>query len=40
MLAKRESQILNVIVEYIDKNGYAPSVREIGEIVGLKSPAN
>lgn len=37
MLTERESQVLNVIVDYIKENGYAPSVREIGEIIGLKS---
>lgn len=37
MLTDRESEVLDIIVEYINKNGYAPSVREIGEIVGLKS---
>lgn len=37
MLNERELEILNVIVDYIKQNGYAPSVREIGKIVGLKS---
>lgn len=37
MLTERESQILNIIVDYIKENEYAPSVREIGELVGLKS---
>lgn len=37
MLTERESQVLGTIVEYIKQNGYGPSVREIGEIVGLKS---
>lgn len=37
MLTKRESDTLNVLVEYINQNGYAPSVREIAEIIGVKS---
>lgn len=37
MLNERELEVLNVTVDYIKQNGYAPSVREIGKIVGLKS---
>lgn len=37
MLTERESEVLNAIIEYIKQNGYGPSVREIGEVVGLKS---
>ncbi|WMM26803.1 LexA repressor [Tissierella sp. MB52-C2] len=37
MLTERESQVLNIIVDYIKQNEYAPSVREIGKIMGLKS---
>ncbi|WP_333638505.1 LexA repressor [Tissierella praeacuta] len=37
MLNERESEILNALVDYIKQNVYAPSVREIGKIVGLKS---
>lgn len=37
MLTERESQVLDIIVNYIEENGYAPSVREIGEIIGFKS---
>ena len=29
--------ILQSIVSYIEKHGYAPTVREIGEMTGLKS---
>lgn len=29
--------ILNCIIEYIDKHGYAPSYEEIGHIVGINS---
>jgi len=38
-LTKRQREILDVIVEHQTANGYPPSVREIGEAVGLKSPA-
>lgn len=37
MLNERESQVLNIIVDYIKENEYAPSVREIGKLAGLKS---
>ncbi len=37
MLTKREKEILNIITDYIKENGYAPSVREMCEITGLKS---
>jgi len=40
MLTERESQVLNIIVEYIKENGYGPSVREIGNIIGLKSTSS
>lgn len=32
--------ILDTIVAYIQKFGYPPTVREIGEIVGLKSSSS
>ena len=38
-LNKREKAILKYIEKEIDKNGYPPSVREIGKAVGLKSTA-
>ena len=34
-----QERIYDVIVRFVRKNGYAPSVREIGEAVGLKSPS-
>lgn len=37
MLTKIETQILNIIIKYIEDNGYSPTVREVGEIVGFKS---
>ena len=38
-LNKRQKQILRYITKQIEKNGYAPSVREIGKAVGLSSTA-
>ena len=34
-----QSKIYETIVRMIGEQGYAPSVREIGEAVGLKSPS-
>ena len=39
MLTDRQQQIWNYLVEYVDRHGYPPSVREIGEEVGLASPS-
>ena len=33
-------KIYNYIVQYIQEHGYAPSFREIGEAVGLKSTSS
>lgn len=38
-LTPRQRQILDVIVAFQRERGYPPSVREIGEAVGLRSPA-
>lgn len=38
-LTKRQRQILDFITEFINKNNYAPSIREIGENFSLNSPA-
>lgn len=38
-LTKRQRQILDYITEFNDKNGYAPSLREIGNYLDLSSPA-
>lgn len=32
--------IYEKVVEYIQKHGYSPTVREIGEMVGLKSTSS
>ena len=39
MLTERQQQIWNYLVEYVDQHGYPPTVREIGEAVGLASPS-
>src|SRR5690348_11435839 len=39
MLTDRQQQIWNFLVEYVDSHGYPPTVREIGEEVGLASPS-
>lgn len=38
-LSKRQQAILEFIMEEIRTKGYPPSVREIGEAVGLSSPS-
>jgi len=38
-LTDRQRQILNLITETVQTRGYPPSVREIGEAVGLSSPS-
>ncbi|MBA3842474.1 MAG: transcriptional repressor LexA [Actinobacteria bacterium] len=39
MLTARQQEIWNYLVEYVDLHGYPPTVREIGEQVGLASPS-
>jgi repressor LexA len=39
-LTVRQAKILQVIKDSVDKNGYAPSMREIGLAAGLASPAS
>ncbi len=39
MLTDRQQQIWNFLVEYVDSHGYPPTVREIGDEVGLASPS-
>ena len=39
MLTARQQEIWNYLVEYVDEHGYPPTVREIGEQVGLASPS-
>ena len=39
MLTKRQQEIWEFLVAYVDDHGYPPTVREIGEQVGLASPS-
>lgn len=36
-LTERQQQILNAIAGYISEKGYSPTVREIANMVGIKS---
>lgn len=38
-LTKRQQQVLDVVEQYMEENGYPPTVREIGDAVGLASPS-
>ena len=38
-LTAKQQQIYDYIIAFTDEHGYPPSVREIGEYVGLKSPS-
>lgn len=38
-ITAKQQQIYDYIVSFTDEHGYPPSVREIGEYVGLKSPS-
>ena len=39
MLTQRQREVYEFVVEYADGHGYPPTVREIGEAVGLASPS-
>jgi len=39
MLTERQREIWEFVVAYVDAHGYPPTVREIGEAVGLASPS-
>jgi repressor LexA len=39
VLTERQRQILDFLTRYVDAHGYPPTVREIGEAVGLASPS-
>lgn len=36
----QREEILKAIISYIQEHGYSPSVKEIGDMVGLKSKAS
>src|SRR5688572_9112902 len=38
-LTARQQEIWQFLVAYVDRHGYPPTVREIGEAVGLASPS-
>ena len=40
MLTQRQQEIWDYLVEYVDRHGYPPTVREIGEKVGLTSSSS
>ncbi len=39
MLTGRQQEIWDFLIEYVDRHGYPPTVREIGDRVGLASPS-
>jgi len=39
VLTGRQQQIWDFLVDYVDRHGYPPTVREIGNAVGLASPS-
>src|SRR5512143_2173364 len=39
MLTVRQQEIWQFLTDYVDEHGYPPTVREIGEAVGLASPS-
>ncbi len=39
MLTGRQQEIWDFLIDYVDRHGYPPTVREIGEAVGLASPS-
>jgi repressor LexA len=39
MLTGRQQEIWDFLVDYVDQHGYPPTVREIGEAIGLASPS-
>jgi repressor LexA len=39
LLTARQQEIWQFLVEYVDDHGYPPTVREIGDAVGLASPS-
>jgi repressor LexA len=39
VLTPRQQQIWDYVVDYVDTHGYPPTVREIGDAVGLASPS-
>ncbi len=40
LITKRQKEILDYILQFMDKNGYSPSYRQIGKALGLSSPSS
>ncbi|WP_232433867.1 ArsR family transcriptional regulator [Salinispora arenicola] len=40
MLTPRQQRVLDAITAWVERHGYAPSVRQIAEQVGLRSPSS
>ena len=38
-MKEAQKRIYDIIKDFINKNGYAPTIREIGELANLKSSA-
>ena len=38
-MTRRLEEYYQIIKSFIEKNGYSPTVREIGELAGIASPA-
>lgn len=38
-LTKKQKEVFSSIVDFINENGYSPTIRELCEIEGLSSPA-
>ena len=38
-MTEAQRKIYNIIKDFIKNNGYSPTIREIADIAGLKSPA-
>ena len=38
-LTKKQEQFLNDLIDFINTKSYTPTIRELGEYVGLSSPA-
>lgn len=38
-LTPKQLKIYRIIIEFIDKKGYSPTLREIAHLANLKSPA-
>lgn len=39
VLYNQEKRVLEAVIQYMSRFGYAPTLREVGEILGLSSPA-